>query len=314
MKFKDALRRFLGGYSNPRTIDAYEQSLLLFQRYVGEERDVGKINEIDMIDWLADIRTSYRYSESSIWRHIKTVKIFFNWCVRMKILTTSPASVLKNPRPKRDVGRNKAITDEEVAAILPYAYPNPMYYALVLFFLDTGCRTGGAASVLVADLNIPRREARVTEKGNKSRPVWFEEKCADALRRYLEIRPDIVSTYIERCAARGEKVEDHGFLFCHIDGPYTGDALSQIIYRLGLDAKLTRPIGAHMFRHRKGYQLADAKVAPSVAATALGHSDPMITLQYYYPADYGRAEEAIRQLGFSDSPKPQIQEKIVRFK
>ncbi|MCB0079217.1 MAG: hypothetical protein KDD73_17590, partial [Anaerolineales bacterium] len=41
--------------------------------------------------------------------------------------------------------------------------------------------------------------------------------------------------------------------------------------------------------------LADARVAPSIAATALGHTSIQTTLDHYYPGDWESAEKALRE-------------------
>jgi integrase/recombinase XerD len=60
--------------------------------------------------------------------------------------------------------------------------------ALLLFLADTGCRVGGVVGLTLADLNVQRRWAVVTEKFDKSRSVFFSEVTAEALREWLEVR------------------------------------------------------------------------------------------------------------------------------
>jgi hypothetical protein len=54
-------------------------------------------------------------------------------------------------------------------------------------------------------------------------------------------------------------------------------------------------------RHRKGYQFADGRIAPSVAKTALGHENVLTTLQHYYPDDWERAKTSLEQLSLGEN-------------
>lgn len=73
------------------------------------------------------------------------------------------------------------------------------------------------------------------------------------------------------------------------------DSLGQLFTRICKRAGIPS-YGPHSLRHRKGHQLADAKVNPSTAAMVLGHSDPTITLQHYYPKDWERAKREANNL------------------
>lgn len=300
MKFRDATRHFVGQYSNSFTQEGYLQTLELLKRWVGEEKDIAKITTADLLDFANDIRTNYQYAPTTIYRHIKQTKIFFNWLVKMNFLTANPATNLRNPAPAKEVNRDKSMSDEELEAILRYAYHDALKHAVILFLADTGCRAGGVASLTLDRLFLNLKKAEVIEKGNKKRFVYFEDECVSSLRRWLDKRPQV----IEAARERGTLLADHGYVFCHADGPYKPDAISQIIYRLSKEAGLDRALGSHSLRHRKGHQLADAGVAPSVAANVLGHSDVSITLNFYYPHDDQRAEEAARKLAYQSTKQP----------
>lgn len=64
-----------------------------------------------------------------------------------------------------------------------------------------------------------------------------------------------------------------------------------------------RTLSAHSFRHRKGHQFADARINPSVAATALGHESVLTTLQHYYPDDWETAAEAMEEFALKREDK-----------
>jgi integrase len=108
----------------------------------------------------------------------------------------------------------------------------------------------------------------VTEKGDKTRWVRFGPLCAIALARWQLVRPRSAGPY----------------LFSSTAQPIKADNISLMIRRACVKVGI-RVLSGHSFRHRKGHLLADQKTPITLAATILGHSDPMVTAHHYYPSD-----------------------------
>lgn len=292
MELKQAVNLFLGEYQNASTREAYYYVLIDMMNYMGPARPLTDIGKPTMIQYSQHMANK-GWAPATVQKHHKTIKTFFNWLIKLDLLEKSPATVLKQKRLPSCVSREKAMSDEEYARILEYARWKPRDFALILFLGDTGCRIGGAAGLQEQHLDLDQCSGVVTEKGDKKRPVAYGSACAQALRKWL----------IQRKAGGPNK-----YVFSHSGKKMTASSLSQVVRRACIKCGI-RSIGAHSLRHRKGHQLADAKVAPTVAATALGHSDPTITLKHYYPQDWERAEAALRQLA-QPSEQP---DKIVNF-
>jgi integrase/recombinase XerC len=271
---------FLGQYDNERTRKAYAESLIPLVEAVGGGRPIAHVTSLDLQTYAARLRKR-GYAPATVNKHIKATKVLFNWAVKSGLIAGSPAAAVKTSRPPKSVGRDRAMHDDELEKILEYSkHVTPRTHALILFLADTGCRAGGAANLRVGHLDLAARRAVVTEKGNKTRPVFYGEVCANAIRRWLVMRGiDDASSYV--FGMKGEK-----------SSPV---ALSQAVRRA---CKLMgiRSLGSHSLRHRKGHQLADERVAPTVAALVLGHENVNTTMVSYYPQDYARAEEAVRAL------------------
>ncbi|MBZ0315422.1 MAG: tyrosine-type recombinase/integrase [Anaerolineae bacterium] len=291
MKLEEAIRLFVGKYDKPSTRRAYHQVLTDMALRIGAGRPVERITTVDLLIYVQEIKER-GLKHATEYKYIKTMRTFFNWLVRIKVIPESPVAAVENKRPARSVGRNKAMTDEELAILESYVLWKPRDLAILLFLADTGCRAGGAAHLRLQDLDLDNLKAMVTEKGDKTRPVWFGERTATALRKWL--------------LKRGPR--PHDYVFCGDNGPLLAASISQVIRRASY-ATETRSLGSHSLRHRKGFQLADARVAVTVAATALGHENPMTTMENYWPNDYERAEQAIRELVIKPeeaAPSPNI--------
>lgn len=280
MKLEETINLFLGSYQKRTTRDDYAFVLHNLAGFIGPSRPVAKIEPRHLVEFINDIHER-GYSQTTVNKFVKSTKTFFNRLVSYEIIDHSPATALKTHKVSLSVPREKAMSDEEFHLLLDFVRWKPRDYALILFLADTGCRAGGASNLRVEDLDLENRAAQVTEKGDKTRPVWYGEECAHALRVWLIKRPAGAGVYV----------------FSRTDQPVKPDNISQIIRRntqtIGL--RDGHGLGSHSLRHRKGYMLADAKVPATVAATALGHEDSRTLLDHYYPKDFGRAAEAVRQ-------------------
>lgn len=265
----------------PSTAKAYGYTLRGLQDYIGPARPLMQVKPEDVIEYMQMVRERPAIkSPATVNKHIKTIRTFFNWCLKSGLMTGSnPAMGLKRQRQKKMVDREKAMPDAVYDEVLAYAKWTPRYLALVLFLGDTGCRIGGAAGLRWADIDFETRMAIVTEKGEKTRPVFFGVETAEALRRWRE----------QHTGRRGD------YVFQQDGKQMTNGSLGQLFERICRRA-VGKGWGPHSLRHRKGHQLADHHVAPSLAAKALGHSSPVTTMEYYYPEDWERVQAEMEKL------------------
>lgn len=296
MNLEKAVVLFLGEYK-PSTRKAYRSALAPMTGWIGPARDLGEIKPELLVEFVQKRVNREGLAPATRQKHIKSIKTFFNWCVRLDLLEKSPARVIRGKKLPKAIDRHKAMNDQELETLLSSLRYKPRDYALILFLADTGCRRSGAAGLRLQDIDWEKMIAVVTEKGEKTRRVVFGEDCARAIRHWFAYRN-------EHHALKGV------YIFTRDGLPMKPENVSLIIRR-ACKAAGVRVLSSHSLRHRKGHQLADARIAPSVAATALGHSDPMITLTYYYPHDWESAEKALREL--ITNPDAETPSKIVSF-
>lgn len=293
MELRKAVNLFQGDQTDT-TRESYEYPFKYFVEYVGEKCDVRTILPEHLLEYQQKFLKKKRYAPATERKHVKTLKTFFNWLVKLGKIDKSPAAILKVKRLPLYVDRDKAITDDEYGLLLDYCRWKPRDYALLLFLADTGCRIGGAAGLKVSDLDLKNRRGKVTEKGGKTRPVRYGPLCAAAIAAWLLRRPRRSGPYV--FGRKGEYMKP--------------DNISLMIRR-ACRAVGIRVLSGHAFRHRKGHKLADQKTPITLAATILGHSDPMVTAHNYYPGDWESAErESDKTMTTGDirpvEPKPPI--------
>jgi integrase len=276
----------------PTTARSYRHCITDMAAYIGPARPLDTITAEHILDYVHQVR-SRDYAPATVHKYIKTLKTYWNWCVRAGLLASSPASGIRQSDLPKFVSRAKAMTDAELAAILAATEFKPRDHALIRFLADTGCRAGGVAGLTFENLDLRSRLAYVTEKGDKTRPVFFGDGTAQALR-----------VWIRRHPRRGR------YVFSRTAGPMSAYTVSQVIRRACKEAGI-RTLSAHSLRHRKGHQFADHRIAPTIAAQALGHANPSITLAHYYPRDWERVRGAMTELSLDHVQYED--EKIIRL-
>lgn len=282
----DAINLFLDEQI-PTTRKSYHYNLRDLRLYLGDHRPLTDVMPEDMIRFSQHYRNKSGVTSPATYNKcVKTVRTFFNWCIKTSLMPPpSPAAAVKRLRQSARVPRDKAMPEEAYKQLLDYAKWDARAYALVLYLGDTGGRVGGAAGLRWGDIQFAEEIATVTEKGGVERFVFFGHECAIALMRWQQQ---------QRAKRRGE------FVFSQNGLQMTSDSLGQFFKRVCGRAGIGE-LGPHSLRHRKGHQMADSKVAPTVAQTVLGHTDVKTTLDNYYPKDLTRAQQVVKELAYKKS-------------
>lgn len=269
----------------PTTQRAYKYIFRRFTGWIGPDRPLDKITSVHILEFAQMIRADPAIASPATYnKYVKDIRALFNWAIKAAIIEPpSPAGVLKLQHQKKSIPREKAMPEATYERLLDYAKWLPRSHALVLFLGDTGCRVGGAAGLTWSDVDLEKRVAIVTEKGDKTHPVFFGDACAAALRRWQSAQGFPAGDYV--FSMKGKRIGS--------------DSLGQHFERICQKAGIGQ-WGPHSLRHRKGYQLADNKVPVSVASAALNHENVMTTLEYYYPRDLERVREAMEQLAHKE--------------
>lgn len=289
MLLKDAIKLFLGEYRES-TQHSYRYVLKNVMEYVGPSRPVDKIHSTDLVEYMQDVRSRESVkSPATVNKYVKTLKTFFNWCVRVELIDHSPAKAVRQQNVRSFIRKEKAMYDSELEQLLDYARFHPRLHALVLFFADSACRRRGAAGLRWSDIDFKNMTAVVTEKHDKTRTVIFGEAARYALELW-------------RIKQKGD---EGPYVFSKNGAQMTAESLGQFLRR-GCQRAGIRSLGPHSLRHRKGHQSNDMGISPSITKEYLGHESVSITLEYYYPKDDERVREAAHKLAVPLKQTPKI--------
>lgn len=258
---------------SPKTILSYRQRAGALVSHLGAETPLASITFKDLRAWHDTLkeRTS-RYSTGTSSRpevtgglspvtvreHVRAVRIFFNWLVEEELLENNPAARLKIPSV--NIEQKEGITTNDLIEMcLAAKYSGvPRDYALLLFFRDTRCRLGGVVGLTLKRLWVENQEAKVIEKGNRSRKVYFLEDTADALRAWLDARPKAPHNHVFTASKTNEPLLDNG--------------VYRIFEKYAGRAKATGEWNPHAWRHWGSRTWEEAGMPDSIRMQLLGHS------------------------------------------
>ena len=264
----------------PTSIKWYKSHLSDLSKALGS-RDITTITITDLRRWRADvIQHQTRYddhpnrprlngrglSPHTVRGKITACKALFTWLVDEGILESNPATRLTHPRkPRSEIP--KAIPDEDILKLHDYTITHnlPREHALLHVLAETGARVAGIANLDRADVNLKTGCIIVTEKGEKTRPVYLTPAGIDAVRDWLRVRP----------------MTDHNSLWTgRTTQPLTTCGIYQALKRLAKQCNVQR-FNPHAFRHAYAREMLNAGLSLDAVAGLMGHSSVAITAENY---------------------------------
>jgi site-specific recombinase XerD len=251
---------------SPRTVQSYREKLGHLSAFLGDP-DVGDVTIHDLRRFVA-AQFDAGLSPFTVKTRVRAMKRLFNFLEAEGVISGNPAQRIRTPNPKR--GEPKGIKWADFLALLETTeVGEPLDLrdrAIMLFLFDTGCRVGGLAGLRVDDLDLRRRRAIVTEKGGKTRVVFYQEQTARALAQWLEVRPGDRGPWVFTSYRGGNLT---------VRGTY------DMLMRRGKRAGCEGPVNPHAFRHgfARSYLLSGGDLG--TLADILGHSTVEVTKSYY---------------------------------
>jgi site-specific recombinase XerD len=224
---------------SPRTVVGYLESLRLFDDFLADRampRAVASIAREHVEAFIADVLDRAKPSTAQT-RH-KALRLFFTWCAAEGEIAVSPMVNMRPPIvPEQPV---PVLTDAELNRLLKASkgttFEERRDTAIVCLFADTGIRRAELAGLTIDDIDLDVKLARVMGKGRRARVVPFGAKTAQAIDRYLRVRP-------------GHALAALPDLWLGSGGRRFGDqGVRQMLERRGAQAGIAN-LHAHRFRH-----------------------------------------------------------------
>jgi len=268
------------------TIQSYESDIYqLYQWNISKNKK--RITEIKKID--TSLYISYLFSKNlkstSVNRKISSLKTFFNFLLKKKLINANPFA--DQIMPKKPISLPKSISEDDVVKLLDAPKSDSLIglrdKAMLELLYASGVRISELVNIKFSDLDLERNIIKVFGKGSKERLVPFGEDAAQCISAYIDERKknkDIASIKYIFLNNRGSKISRHAFWH----------RLKEYCLEIGLK----RDISAHTLRHAFATHLLNRGADLRSVQVLLGHSD-LSTTQIYTHIAKQRLSELVKK-------------------
>ncbi len=249
------------GFSK-NTVIAYKNDLLNFFYHIKES--INEIREKEVEKFIGILREK-NFKIASMNRHIMTLKSFFNFLKKEKIINQNPIVYMR--AMKNEFIIPQVLTEAEINLILQESNFNNKNgirdRALIELLYSTGIRI----SELV-NLKLDHFEdgcIKVMGKGNKERIIPYGIRASRALNKYLDL--DLSHTHMF--------VNDKG-------EQMNRSAIYMLVKKYAENVGIEKPISPHTFRHTFATHLMNRGADIRVIQELMGHDFITSTERYMH--------------------------------
>lgn len=250
------------------TVHSYENDINSFSKwslkYLGQP--IKKLLKADVNQYVSFL-FKQGLKSSSVNRKISTIKSFYIYLIKKKIITFSPLEDIS--MPKKETYLPVSMSEIEVEKLLNSPKLNIHIErrdkAMIEMLYATGMRISELVNLKLTDIDNKRLVVKVLGKGQKERLIPYGEEAADALNSYLNDREksNIKETFLSN---RGTKITRGAFW-------------NRIKIYLNRE-NLKTTISPHTLRHAFATHLLNRGADLRSVQILLGHSD-LSTTQIY---------------------------------
>lgn len=279
MLFRDAATTFIRHCQSirklsPHTIRAYELDLARFSHFLGKRAAVAACDKTTIHDYVRYLFDARALKESSVKRHLATLRSFFHWLEEDGHEFEDPfrGARIRIRTPKR---LPRVIARADLRRLLvhdrPPAFSDLTGYVATELLFATGMRVSELATLLDAAVDVEDGTITIIGKGNRQRRVFVPDELKSLLIDYRVVRDRCSSADTFLVNSRGEA------------------ASPQMIRRLvrlhGERSEVRDRVTPHMFRHSVATYLLEEGVDIRYVQRLLGHRSISTTEIYTHVAD-----------------------------
>ena len=253
------------------TLQSYNRDIKLYCNYLEQnDMDMVKTDEEDIKTYLDNLKTNGK-AVSTISRNLASLRSFYQYLHRTKIVADDPTINLESPKIERKPP--KVLTADQVELLLeqPKCVDLKGYRdkAMLELVYATGIRVTELISLNVDDIDIENKTIRCAGK-NKERVIPIGSLAINALKDYLDKSRNVLL-----------KNENDPALFINVNGQrLTRQGFWKIIKQYKTQANIDVDITPHTLRHSFAVHLLENGAELRAIQEMLGHSDISSTQVY----------------------------------
>ena len=250
------------------TVKAYETDIKGFIKWINKNNKQSLLNiKESSVNRYISYLFSLKLKSSSVNRKISSLKSFYLFLLKKKLIRYSPFSEVISPKQEKYLPASMSESEVEKLLNSPDASKEieQRDKAMIEMLYATGMRISELVNLKITDIDMNRSVIKVMGKGSKERLIPFGESASEALFNYLKIRKDSPSKEVF-ISNRGKKI--------------TRVAFWQRIKVYLLRENLKISISPHTLRHAFATHLLNRGADLRSVQLLLGHSD-LSTTQIY---------------------------------
>ena len=254
------------------TVSGYMADLSVFIEYLNQN-NINKFSDVEYNDIRLYINYLYNmnYKNTTISRHISSLKSFFKYLKVNKLVDNNPCILISNPKKEKKLPK---YLNYDVLEKLLNAFDNNNYIglrnSLILEILySTGIRVSEITNIKFKDISMSDKTIRITGKGNKERIVYFGTKCFNLIKKYCENSYKILNK------------NNLQYLILYKTGKRINERqIRDIVYEAAIKAKIEMKISPHVLRHTFATHMLNEGADLRSVQELLGHEN-LSTTQVY---------------------------------
>lgn len=256
---------------SPLTIRAYGDDLKAFVAYITRDQPNADISQAVFKDIRSYIMTLVEANNEArtINRHISSLKSFFKYLLRLKVVTQNPTQKLHTLKIKSRLP--EFVPPKQMVQLTKISLEyNDEYIAqrdalIILLLYTTGIRRAELASLTRANVDVAQRTIKVVGKGDRERVIPLTEEVTKKMEQFLHKICEI----------------ENKFVFLTLKNkPMNVDNIYHIVHKTLTQAGVQGKRSPHVLRHTFATALLSEDAPLKSIQELLGHASISSTQVY----------------------------------
>lgn len=265
---------------SPNTVASYCSDIQKFLAVC--EVDADKVQPDDILQYLS---TSKKVSERSQSRFLSALRSFYDWMQIEGYMSENPCD--RVDMPKLGVYLPSVLSVQEVEAVINSIdrsdWIGSRDKAILEVLYGCGLRVSEAVGLRISGLYLDEGFIRIIGKGNKERLIPLGDMACNAVRAYLDVRPQPADP------------QSDDLLFLNRFGmSFSRVSMFKLIKKQALIAGISKEISPHTFRHSFATHLVENGADLRVVQEMLGH-ESITTTEIYTHIEAATWQKDIRE-------------------
>ena len=234
------------------------------------------VTKVDVLEYFASLARKGLTGVARA-RKISAIREYFRFLEGVGAIHKSPTIGIDTP--KREKNSRQILRSDEYTKMLSLAGANPRDYGILQVFLQTSIRVSELAGLRLEDIDFVKPAITVRGKGSVEREIALEKRGVQALKNYLAVRPESLSSVLF-LNYKGEPISDRG--------------IRKMVVKYRKKAGITKKASCPSLRHTFATYKAEKGVSPFQLQQWLGHAN-LNTTQIYVHLGKQNAKKLMEQ-------------------